>query len=233
VTRLFALSTAEHGASMALFEDDLPVCTAFWASRQTHSKRLMAMVEQMLDHQAGVALTDIDGFIAARGPGSFTGLRIGISVIQGLAYAVGRPAAGVSSLDGIAYRFILSQVPVCVMMDAKRNEVYSAVYRFDRGELIDKGEECVCDPETAIRAAGSETLFVGSGSKAYKDLISEITRGQALFSPASMDGVSASALIRKTIASPDGFRSAEHRLAPVYLRKSDAERHFGGNADGC
>ena len=228
MTRLFALSTAEQGASLALFEDDLQVCTALWTSRQTHSKRLMAMVDQMLVHQAGVALADIDGFIAARGPGSFTGLRIGISVIQGLAYAASKPCAGVSSLDGIAYRFSQSQIPVCVMMDAKREEVYSAVYRFDGGKLVDKGEECVCDPETAIRSAGNNALFAGSGSKAYQDLIYEITRGQAIIAPVSQDGVSASAMIRKALTSLDWVKSQEHRLAPVYLRKSDAERQFGG-----
>jgi tRNA threonylcarbamoyladenosine biosynthesis protein TsaB len=228
VTRLFALSTAEQGASLALFEDDLPVCTALWTSRQTHSKRLMVMVEQMLIDQAGVALTDIDGFIAARGPGSFTGLRIGISVIQGLAYAVSKPCVGVSSLDGIAYRFALSQLPVCVMMDAKRNEVYTAVYRFEGGRLIDKGDECVCDPETAIRSVGDDALFVGSGSKAYRNLIAERTGGKAIHAPTSMDGVSASAMIQKILTSPGWEQSSECHLAPVYLRKSDAERQFGG-----
>lgn len=230
MTRLFALSTAEQGASMALFENDQPVCTAFWSSRQTHSKRLMAMVEQMLDHQAQVELAEIDGFIAARGPGSFTGLRIGLSVVKGLAYAASKPAMGVSSLDGIAYRFAFSPVPVCVMMDAKRNEVYTAVYRFDKGSLADKGEESACSPEAAVRAAGGKALFVGSGSKAYQGVIEEMSRGEALFSPVSMDGVCASAMVRSARSSPEWGQASGNRLMPVYLRKSDAEHLLDGKA---
>ena len=222
---LLALSTAEQGASLALFDNDSPVSTSFWSSRQTHSMRLMAMLEQVLHHQAGVALADIDGFIAARGPGSFTGLRIGISVIQGLAYAVSKPVAGISSLDGIAYRFASSQERVCVMMDAKRDEVYTAVYKFRRGELLEKSRECVCDPRQAVLEAGDNMLF--AGSKAYEGLISELTHGRALISPVYMDGVSAAAMIRVARETPGLFGISANGLEPVYLRKSDAECQFG------
>lgn len=223
---LFAMSTAEQGASIALFEDATLVFEFSLLSRQTHSKGLLPMIEQALESKEGMSVHRIDGFIAARGPGSFTGLRIGISMIKGLARAVSKPCAGISSLDGIAFRFCYSQKPVCVMMDARRNEVYSAVYQFHHGKLIQKSPEMVCSPEVALDLAGSDALFVGSGSKVYRETISSRTHDKAVLSPPSMDGVSACALVVSAMSDKGDFDFAHHPLNPVYLRKSDAQIHF-------
>jgi len=225
---LFALSTAEQGASMALFEDTTLVFESALFSRQTHSKGLLPLIEQAVKSRAGMAVDRIDGFIAAMGPGSFTGLRIGISMIKGLARAVSKPCAGISSLDGIAFRFSHSQMPVCVMMDARRKEVYSAVYRFRHGRLIQKGPEMVCPPRTAVDQAGSGALFAGSGSKVYREIICSQTHDKAVFSHPSMDGVSACALVVSAMSDTGGFDFENHPLNPVYLRKSDAQIHFEG-----
>lgn len=225
---LFSLSTAEQGASMALFKGGSLVCESYWTGAQSHSKRIMAMLEQMIVHQAGLKVSDIDGFIAARGPGSFTGLRIGISVIKGLAFALSKPCAGISSLDGIGYRFSMARIPVCVMMDARRNEVYTAVYRFDRTGLLEKSEEMVCLPEQAIEGAvgqaGRDVLFVGSGSKAYREMIEDLTRAE--MSCSAMDDVSAAALVGRAMEDPALFDDNALPLMPRYLRQSDAEIHF-------
>ena len=141
---LFALSTAEQGAGMALFENGSLVFESSLFTRQTHSKRLLVMIQQAIGSQSGLLVDQVDGFIAARGPGSFTGLRIGISMIKGLAKAASKPCAGASSLDGIAFRFSCADLPVCVMMDAKRNEVYTALYQFHGGILEKKSRETVC-----------------------------------------------------------------------------------------
>ncbi|MBU3951471.1 MAG: tRNA (adenosine(37)-N6)-threonylcarbamoyltransferase complex dimerization subunit type 1 TsaB [Proteobacteria bacterium] len=224
--RLLSLSTAEHGCSLAVFEDKRLVCEEYWADKQTHSKRLTAMVKNLLDNRAGFGLSALDGFIAARGPGSFTGLRIGLSVIKGLSYALSKPCAGVSSLGGIAYRFSHASVPVCIMMDARRNEVYCAVYHFERGELVKKGNERVCSPDQAVLLAGNESLFAGSGAKAYHRVISDLTDQKAIFSHETMDYVSASALARPALVNADFFDCPENELTPVYIRKSDAEIKF-------
>lgn len=225
---LFALSTAEQGASMAVFEDNNLVFESTLFSRQSHSKGLLSMVVQAVEIRDGMSVDRIDGFIAARGPGSFTGLRIGISMIKGLSMAVSKPCAGVSSLDGIAFRFCHSQKPVCVMMDAKRTEVYSAVYHFHNGKLIQKGPEMVCSPETAIERAGFDALFVGSGSKVYREKICSRTHDKGVFSYPSMDGVSACALVISAMSDKGVFDFENHPLNPVYLRKSDAQIHFEG-----
>ncbi len=225
--RILSLSTAEQGCSLAVFEHKRLICEEYWADKQTHSKRLTTMVENLLDNRAGFGLSKIDGFIAAKGPGSFTGLRIGISVIKGLAYAMSKPDAGVSSLDGIAYRFSNASVPVCVMMDARRNEVYCAVYYFERGILVDKSDEIVCSPEQAVLTAGEKAVFTGSGSKAYQGIILDLTNQMAVFSCESMDYVSAAALARPAVLNDIFFDCPENKLKPSYIRKSDAELQFG------
>lgn len=229
--RLFSLSTAEQGASMALFQGETLVCASYWSGPKSHSMRLMPMIEHMIVDQAGLSVSDIDGFIAAKGPGSFTGLRIGISVIKGLAFAVSKPCAGISSLDGIAYRFSETLDPVCVMMDARRNEVYTAVYRFNKGILVEKSEERVCPPEQAVgralcRAGGSSgpVLFVGSGSKVYQEMINAHTG--ARLSHCAMDYVSATALVRRAQTVSALFDDKAHCLVPTYLRLSDAQIHL-------
>ena len=211
---------------MALFEGGTLVFESSLFSRQTHSKGLLPMIKQAVESRDGMSVSRIDGFIAAKGPGSFTGLRIGISMVKGLARAVSKPCSGVSSLDGIAFRFCHSQTPVCVMMDARRNEVYSAVYQFQHGRLIQKGPEMVCPPETAVDQAGPDALFVGSGSKVYREKIAGRTGGRALFSSPSMDGVSARALVISGMSEDGVFDFEDHPLDPVYLRKSDAQIHF-------
>ncbi|MCA1792299.1 MAG: tRNA (adenosine(37)-N6)-threonylcarbamoyltransferase complex dimerization subunit type 1 TsaB [Desulfotignum sp.] len=216
---LLALSTAEPGCSLAVFHQGQLVYESVWHSRLTHSRRMLAMIAPVFPDQAGFALSDVDGFVAAKGPGSFTGLRIGISTIMGLACAVSKPAAGVSSLDGIAFRFSCADMPVCAMMDARRSQVYCAVYRFDKGQLVHKTAEQVCPPEEALSLAHEPgTLFAGSGALAYQDLIAAHTSGHARLAPPDMHHISAAALARPALSTPDFFTYPANTLAPSYLR---------------
>jgi tRNA threonylcarbamoyladenosine biosynthesis protein TsaB len=223
--KLLCLSTAEPGCSLAIIDGNTLICEEFWETRLTHSKRLVKMIEHMLEKRAGMELSDIDVFVAARGPGSFTGLRIGISVVQGLAYAMEKPAVGVSSLDGIAFRFVHSSIPVCVMMDAKRNEVYCALYKFDKGRLVSKSRERVVSPEDAIGMTSSSTLFAGSGSKVFKDIIKHKADHPG-FADAFWDSISATALVRSVYLEDNFFNDTENILTPSYLRQSDAQLQF-------
>ncbi|MCP4021616.1 MAG: tRNA (adenosine(37)-N6)-threonylcarbamoyltransferase complex dimerization subunit type 1 TsaB [Desulfobacteraceae bacterium] len=224
--KVISLSTAEQGCSMAFINNNDLVYETYWDSKQTHSKRLMMMIEHMLEKRVGILLEDVDAFVAAKGPGSFTGLRIGISVVKGLASALSKPEVGISSLDGIAWRFYHSDVPVCAMMDAKRKEVYCALYRFQDGDLAEKSDEMVFSPENAIDMAGERILFVGSGARAYKALIEDRTNGQALFADNFENHVSASALVRALYSKENGLNLSENFLNPTYIRKSDAELQF-------
>lgn len=222
--KILSLSTAEQGASVAFFDQGHLICEDYWTSGRTHSGRLISMVREILDNRAGIGLAGVDGFVAAKGPGSFTGLRIGISVVKGFALALSRPCAGVSSLDGIGWRFSHSHLPVCVMMDARRKEVYTCMFRFSRGVLVKKETERVCSPEQAMGTAGrGPVLFVGSGSKAYRDLIFRTLGEEAVFSFEATDYVSAAALARPVLDDDQFFIRPENSLNPSYIRKSDAQ----------
>jgi tRNA threonylcarbamoyladenosine biosynthesis protein TsaB len=207
--KIFALSTAEPGCSMAVTDGDRLLCETYWHSRQTHSRRLLSLAASLFPDQAGFDISEVDEFVAARGPGSFTGLRIGISAVMGLSFALSRPAAGVSSLDGIAYRFSHAQSPVCAMMDARRGQVYCAAYRFENGSLVHKTKETVCPPEQAISLAESpDALFAGSGALAFQKTIMTLTQGRAHIAPPHQHPISAAALIH----------APRTPLHPTYIR---------------
>lgn len=222
---ILSVSTAEAGCSLAVMDDHTLVCEEYWASRQTHSKRVVQMIQHLLDSRAGISLSQVDAFVAARGPGSFTGLRIGISVIKGFSCALGKPAFGVSSLDGIAYQYRWASIPVCAMMDARRNEVYCACYSFDAAGCVSKTAEQVVSPRTAAALAKGPALFVGSGAVAYKDLVQNVA-DHPVFDHDSGGFVSARALVT-ALQSVEGFSDpVKNALNPGYIRKSDAELQF-------
>ena len=223
--RFLSLSTAEQGCSLAVFEDMSLVYEEYWTAKLTHSKRLVRMIDHMFEKRTDLSLADIDVFVAAKGPGSFTGLRIGISVTKGLAYAMKKPALGVSRLDGIAYRFSCSTIPVCVMMDARRQEVYSAVYQFKHGRLISKTNEKVTCPEQEIEKTKGPTLFAGSGARVYKEMIVHNAASPELTHESS-DYVSAVALVQSLCSKKNFLDHPGNSLSPAYIRKSDAQLQF-------
>ncbi|MCD4744465.1 MAG: tRNA (adenosine(37)-N6)-threonylcarbamoyltransferase complex dimerization subunit type 1 TsaB [Desulfobacteraceae bacterium] len=225
--KILAISSAEKECSIALIEDKSPVCEELWATKQTHSKRIMDMVARIMD-KVGVSVNELDGFIAAKGPGSFTGLRIGISTVKGLAYASGKPCAGISSLDGIAWQFSFSSLPVCVMMDAQRGEVYQATYNFRDGKLLKKSPERVLKPIEVLESLNENTLFAGSGAVAYQEIIKREFEKSAFnqaakFAPLFLNKIRASALAEVLFQNPSILNDKNDSLVPEYLRKSDAE----------
>jgi tRNA threonylcarbamoyladenosine biosynthesis protein TsaB len=224
--KILAVNTSEASASVALVADGVPVCEEFFAAGVTHSRVLMDMVHQMLTVRAKVPVTEIDGLVAARGPGSFTGLRIGISVVKGIALAASKPVAGISSLDAIAWQMSASKRQVCVMMDARRGEVYTACYRFSEGKMTKKTSEVCVSPERAVELAGESAVFVGSGALAYQGKIESIAGKDIDFAPGFLNQVRASALAHAFFQSQDLLSNDHLSLLPVYIRRSDAEINY-------
>ena len=221
------MSTAETLCSVAFMQEGEIVCEESWLDRQTHSKRVMDMIRHLLENRAGIEAKDMDAFVAARGPGSFTGLRIGISVVKGLAFAADRPAVGVSSMDGAAYRFSATDMPIVTLMDARRKEVYACRYRFSRGALVEKGPAYALAPSELLDMADEETLFVGSGAVAYKDFLADHLKEKARFVPKSQNHIKAASLAIAVFNDPGLLRSETDTLIPEYIRKPDAEVNLG------
>ena len=224
--KILAVDTAEQGCSIALVNDGIPMCERYCAGLKNHAVTFLPLVEKMFAEDAAQSLDDLDGFVVSRGPGSFTGLRIGLGMVKGLSLATGKPVAGISSLDGIAWRMGYATLPVCAMMDARRGEVYCAMYQFKNGVLISKGEEMVLPPEGAVDMAGDTALFVGSGALAHARYISRELGPGALFAPGFQNHVSAMALAHVFFHDPHGYLKDPAALVPVYLRRSDAEINY-------
>lgn len=189
----------------------------------THSERLMATVDRVLT-DAGISLSTIDGFAVAIGPGSFTGLRVGLSTIKGLSLATGKPVAAVPTLRALAGNLPYAAYPVCPLLDARKNEVYAALYRQEERGLVQVMEEQAIPLAGLAQAIGEKTLFTGEASGLYGDAIRELLGDRALFAPraarvpsaASVAEIGRAMIKRGNTVDPDS-------LTPRYVRRPEAE----------
>jgi len=222
--RILAVDTASKSCSAALVEQDRVLSESVLSTGETHSKTLMGLVGGVIQ-SANVLLSDIDAFAVTRGPGSFTGLRIGISVVKGFAAAGDKPVVGVSTLDALALPFCFSECLICPMLDAKRKEVYFARYRFVKnGGMHKEAEDNVMAPEKVISDIHEPCFFIGDGSVVYHDLISDTMGNLAVFAPPFANLIRASVvgyLGGEKIKTNDIYTAGS--LEPLYLRQSDAE----------
>lgn len=223
--RILAVDTAEKACSVALAEADRVLVELRTAGAGTHARRLMPLVESALS-LGGMTPEDVDGFAVCRGPGSFTGVRIGMSCILGMAQALDRPVVGVSSLEALARQGAVSRHLVCSMMDARRSEVYWALFDQHAGALAVVKAERAGAPDDAIDAVDRDCLFIGSGALVYRDRIVSRLGRKARFAADGQHAISAAAVARCAhgrLADGGGGET----VSPVYLRDSDARRNTG------
>lgn len=226
--KILAVDTATKTCSTAIVCDDAVLAETVLDRGETHTRVLMKIIHDML-LDAGIRMTDIDGFAVTIGPGSFTGLRIGLATVKGLAFAAGKPIAGISTLDALAAPFGDATGHVCAMIDARRGEVYTALYRCGSSRLIPDGPAWAASPDQAIANISGPALFVGDGVLVYKDRIIAELGENARFAEPGHHVIRASAVgklgMELIIAGEtvDAFT-----LVPVYLRRSEAEKNISG-----
>jgi tRNA threonylcarbamoyladenosine biosynthesis protein TsaB len=213
---VLALDTTTRAGSCALARDGVLVAERVSDSAE-HASRLPADLMTLLD-QASIGLREIDLFAVATGPGSFTGLRIGIATMQGLAFAGGKPLIGVPTFDALARQ--AGDGRVATWVDAWRGEVFAAVYEGGRRLT----EPVVARPDTVLASLqGMRTLFIGDGAMTYRDLIAERMNGEsALANPATPILAGAIAHLAADAAAR-GECPPPHAIRPLYVRRSDAE----------
>jgi len=200
--------------------------------KSTHSERLMTAVDHILK-QSGLNISDMDAFAVAIGPGSFTGLRIGLSTVKGFSYATGKPIVSVPTLEAFAWNFPYSGYPVCPMLDARKKEVYAALFQWESEGFIRVIEETSARVnmllEEVVRLTEGKIVFTGDGALLYRNEIIGALGERAVFaspdkmvpSPANV----ASLGIRKVLK---GEFSEPVSLVPIYIRKSEAEMKRNG-----
>ena len=221
--RILAVDTSTEICGVAIAEGSTLLAEITLAHGQTHAKFLMEAIQNAL------ALTrthakDVQGLVVSRGPGSFTGLRIGISTVKGLAVAWQKPAVGISSLAVLAHQADGIHPLICPMIDARRKEIYWSLYRRQDDKLVQQIPDQVGDVRNVLDCLQEPCLFVGSGALFCKKQIDQTLSASALWPSPIQHAVRAGVLAKLgwqhlQKALPNDIQD----LAPVYLRRSDAE----------
>lgn len=223
--KILAIESSALTASVAVCEDDFPLAAMTLQNGHTHSETLLPMVEELLAH-CGLSVEDIELFAVPVGPGSFTGIRIGVSLIKGLAFDSGKPCVGVSSLEAMAYNLAGTYGLICPVMDARRNQLYNALFRWEGDRIVRLTEDrLIGASDLADELAGyCEPVYVtGEGSAVLQKAVSD--EGMLrLPSPlmATENAVSVAQLGRREYLA--GRAVSDSELLPIYLRPSQAER---------
>ena len=228
--KILAVDSSGLVASVAIVEDDTLVAEYTINYKKTHSQTLLPMLDEIVK-MTETDLQSVDAIAVAKGPGSFTGLRIGSATAKGLGLALGKPIIEVPTVDALAYQ-LYGMPLICPMMDARRQQVYTGLYGFSS---IEQGMEFqVIEPQCAIgveeiiekiNERGQQVVYLGDGAAAYEALIKERTKVPYVFAPANCNRQNAAALAVLAISyyeRGEYVTAAEHR--PDYLRLSQAER---------
>ena len=224
--KIIALETSAVAVSVAVCEDEALIAQSFQRTRLTHSATLMPMLEDLLKN-AGLKLADMDLVAVAAGPGSFTGLRIGVSAAKGLAWATEKPCAGVSTLEAMAWQLSGADGYVCAAMDARRQQVYNALFEIRDGIPV----RLIPDRAISLEALGAELengknpqILVGDGAYLCYNAFQKLGYSVRLAPPhlrfQSAWGVARCALEQ----ARNGKLTDAAGLAPEYHRLSQAER---------
>ncbi len=219
---LLAFETSAKAASVALFQEEKLLAESYQNTAATHSQTLMVMAEDLL-HQCGLTARDVQAVAVAAGPGSFTGVRIGVAAAKGFAWGGELPCYGVSTVEAMALGLGISDGYVCAVMDARRNQVYNGLFQAKNGVLRRVSEDraiALSDLEAELKALEGPVYLVGDGSLLTHKAIAGLILPPEHRMHQRAVGVGLLAL-RQIAAGEPGDAAA---LAPNYLRLSQAER---------
>lgn len=226
--KILSIDTATAAASCAVIEDDKLLGEITYNYKKQHSIILMTIIDTLLKN-VNTSIGDIDGFVVSKGPGSFTGLRIGISTVKGLSQGTNKPFVGISTLDALAYNLAYTDGIICPILNALRGNVYSAIYVFNGTKLEKLTENMLISMDELfilLEKYNKPVTFIGDGIPIFKEKIDNSLL-HVKFAPTHLNFARASALgeigLQKLLEGDfdDLFTSA-----PIYMRKSQAEREY-------
>ncbi|MFA6413431.1 MAG: tRNA (adenosine(37)-N6)-threonylcarbamoyltransferase complex dimerization subunit type 1 TsaB [Syntrophales bacterium] len=221
---ILAIDTSGVTASVALLQDETVLAEMFLNLGRNHSEILLPSIDHLLT-ATGLELRAIDVFACTVGPGSFTGIRIGVGTIKGLALAADRPVVGLSALEVLAMNAMGFQGKICPMIDARREQVYAGLYADNGSEaLINIIPERLIEANEFLELIEGETVFTGTGAVKYRDIIQRGLAGKGYFVVDHRNQVHASTVgvLAGRKARAGGLTDAV-KLTPLYLRRSEAE----------
>ena len=223
--RILGFDTATMIHSVALIDDEKLVSVYSDRCLLSHSQRLLSSIHWVLD-RADLTLEDISALAVTIGPGSFTGLRIGLSTAKGISLASGKPLVGIPTLDALASTLIPSTTYlICPLLDARKKQVYTALYQYRAGEILEKlTPDMALTPLELCGWIHDPVIFLGDGVDRYGGFLTEHLQGLAHFVPTEANvpcatSVAALGLKRVKEGQTDNYRD----MIPLYIRRSEAE----------
>ena len=225
--RILALDSSGLVATVAILEDEQMIAEYTVNYKKTHSQTLLPMLDEIVK-MTEFDLSSIDAIAVAGGPGSFTGLRIGAATAKGLGLALNKPLIHIPTVDGMAYGLFGYSGLICPIMDARRNQVYTGLYRFTEGEFQVVEEQMAISVSELIEklnAYGEKVTFLGDGVPVYRNQFENGLTGEYAFAPAHLNrqrAAAVGALGMKYFQEGKVESARDHR--PDYLRLSQAER---------
>jgi tRNA threonylcarbamoyladenosine biosynthesis protein TsaB len=236
--KVLAIETSTLAGSVAIADAGGLIGELKVNVKVAHAERLMDSINWLLN-ASRLTAKDIDAFAVSIGPGSFTGLRIGLSTAKGFSYAAGKPLIAVPTLDAFARTLPFCSYFICPMLDARKNEIYAGLYKWENSLCKKIIPETAASPADFLknikkikeldRPQARSTVFMGDGAKTYKKLIADTLKNKAVFAPASKMSPSASGVAEIALEKLNqGIRDDPASLTPFYIRKSEAEIHWKG-----
>jgi tRNA threonylcarbamoyladenosine biosynthesis protein TsaB len=220
--KLLAVESATLSGGAAILDGDRLLGEITLNIAITHSERLLAAVDRLLA-DCGLAPADLEGLAVSVGPGSFTGLRVGLATVKGLAMALDLPIAPVPTLDALAARLPFADAPVCPILDARKNEVYLSLYRWRGDRMCREREYLALPPELAAAGLTAPVILLGDGIEACRPWLDG--QGDGIRIAPAVQRLPAAATVAElghaVLAAGDGVGA--EALVPLYLRPSEAE----------
>lgn len=221
--RILALDTSSQVSSVALTEAGTLVAESSLNLRSTHSQSLLKQLDTLLK-AAGWTLADLDLLAVVSGPGAFTGVRIGVATIKGLAQILRIPVVIVSSLAAVAMNLPLQALPVCVFIDARKKEVYTQLFDIGNGYPQPLNQAQVISPQQLFSQIPDQVCFVGDAVPVYRDQIVGSGSKQHRLAPAYCHPIQASRVAALALEDyRNGLILQPGEVVPTYIRPSDAE----------
>jgi tRNA threonylcarbamoyladenosine biosynthesis protein TsaB len=217
------IDTSTKTCSIAVTKDDSLVTEMTLCNNLSHSRKLLSLIDDTLE-KAGIDIDKIDGIAVSTGPGSFTGLRIGIGTVKGLCMAASKPIVGVSTLEVLSYPVPDHSALICPLLDARKKEVYTSLFQYKNNRLTRLAEDMVVSPFEILKRIDEKTIFLGEGAEVYRELIIEKLSDLAVFLPQFFNqprGASVAAIGLKKYQ--EGELLSLQDLKPVYIRRPEAE----------
>ncbi|NFH68801.1 tRNA (adenosine(37)-N6)-threonylcarbamoyltransferase complex dimerization subunit type 1 TsaB [Clostridium botulinum] len=224
---LLSIDSSSKVATAALFEDDTLLGEVTLNNKKEHSTILMTLVESLLD-SCNLDIDSVDGFVVSKGPGSFTGLRIGMATVKGLSFGSNKPYVSISSLDALAYSIAPFNGIICPVMDALRNNVYTALYKSCNGKLekiMDYSALDINELVDMLNEKEENVMFIGDGLNNTKEYILN-NCNNCFFPPNHLNLVRASSLGELGMIKLKNGEYDNSNSAPFYLKKPQAEREY-------